>query len=232
MPACPDGHDSTSTDYCDVCGRQISADPLSATTSTPLAGVGTEPCPACGEPRTGRFCEGCSYDFVAAQPVTATPPAPPPVDPPIDCHTGGEPTGPPAAEWTAVVRADRAYFDAVREQDGPDAATISFPTYCPNRVFSLTGQEIRIGRRSRSQGVTPEIDLSGPPQDPGISHLHAVLLARPDGGWMLLDPGSTNGTTVNADQEPVPNDTAIPVHDGDEIHLGAWTTLTLRAGDR
>jgi hypothetical protein len=175
-----------------------------------------ESCPECGEPRTGRFCEGCSYDFVAGASHTPVAPA------------AAAPAVASLGEWTVVVTADRAYFDAVQRQDGPDLPTISFPNYCPDRHFTLGGKEIRIGRTSRSRGVVPEIDLTGPPQDPGVSHLHAVLLARDD-GWALVDPGSTNGTTVNDDLEPIANDVAVPVRDGDRIHVGAWTTLTLHA---
>lgn len=134
----------------------------------------------------------------------------------------------PATGWTAVVSADRAYYDAVRAQDGPDVAVLAFPPYCPERRVSLTGREIRIGRRSVSQGTVPEIDLSGPPEDPGVSHTHAVLLARPDGGWTLVDPGSTNGTSVNEETDPIAVNTEIPLQDGDRIHVGAWTTITVR----
>jgi hypothetical protein len=132
------------------------------------------------------------------------------------------------AGWAAVVSADRAYYDVVRSQDGPDAAEIAFPAYCPDRHFELAGPQMRIGRRSRSRGLEPEIDLTGPPADPGISHLHAVLLSQPDGGWAVVDPGSTNGTTVNDDPEPVKTDVPIPIRDGDRIHVGAWTTITVR----
>src|SRR5262249_42902270 len=104
-----------------------------------------------------------------------------------------------------------------------------FPAYCPDRQFDLSGEQVRIGRMSRSRGLLPEIDLTGPPQDPGVSHLHAVLLAQGDGGWAIVDPGSTNGTTINDDLDPIANDIAVPVKDGDRIHVGAWTTITLRA---
>lgn len=50
--------------------------------------------------------------------------------------------------------------------------------------------------RSVSRGLEPEIDLADPPTDPGISHLHAVLIAQEDGGWAVLDRGSSNGTTL------------------------------------
>ncbi|HKN99293.1 MAG TPA: FHA domain-containing protein [Pseudonocardiaceae bacterium] len=219
MPSCPQGHDSTSTDFCDVCGLAI-GDPAPAAEAAPTAAVPepelpAELCPECGEPRTGRFCEGCSYDFVAG--ASRTPVA----------VTAPEPAA-PAGGWSLLVTADREYFDAVRQQDGPDIPTITFPAYCPERQFTLTGDQVRIGRTSRSRGVVPEVDLTGPPQDPGVSHLHAVLLAQEDGGWALVDPGSTNGTTINDDLEPIANDVAVPVKDGDRIHVGAWTTLTLR----
>lgn len=202
MPTCPQGHDSADDEFCDVCGHSIDA----TATSTPTESA-EETCPSCGEPRTGRFCEGCSYDFVAG--------------------TGGsEPVA--ATRWSAVVTADCDQFLATQRGSAPDAAAITFPEHCPDRLFPLAGQEIRIGRRSRSRGVTPEIDLSGPPVDPGISHLHALLVAQPDGGWALVDPGSTNGTTVNDNPEPIETQSAVPLHDGDRIHVGAWTTITLR----
>jgi hypothetical protein len=53
---------------------------------------------------------------------------------------------------------------------------------------------MRIGRRGASRGIEPEIDLTGPPADPGISHLHAVLPVEPHGGWAVLDSGPSNGT--------------------------------------
>lgn len=212
MPTCPQGHDSADDEFCDVCGHSIGATASSPQSesapseSAPGESV-EETCPSCGEPRTGRFCEGCSYDFVAG--------------------TGGSA---PAAKtgWSAVVIADRDQFLVTQNSSLPDAEDITFPEHCPQRSFPLAGQEIRIGRRSRSRGVTPEIDLSGPPADPGISHLHALLVAQPDGTWALVDPGSTNGTTVNDDPEPVETQSAVPLQDGDRIHLGAWTTITLR----
>jgi hypothetical protein len=131
-----------------------------------------------------------------------------------------------ATGWTAVVAADRAYYDSVIAQGGPDAASVAFPPYCPERGFPLGGREVRIGRRSRSRGLEPEIDLSGPPEDPGVSHLHAVLLPQPDGTWHLIDPGSANGTMVNG--EPAGVNVAVPLAAGDRIHVGAWTVITLR----
>lgn len=124
-----------------------------------------------------------------------------------------------------MVTADRAYYDSVQASGGPDAGAVSFPGYCPERRFRLSGSEVRVGRRSVSRGIDPEIDLTGPPADPGVSRLHLVLIGAPDGTWSAIDPGSENGTLVNGSE--IARDEAVPLHDGDRIHLGAWTALRI-----
>jgi serine/threonine protein kinase len=135
------------------------------------------------------------------------------------------PTAVPPPDWTAVVAADRAYYDSVEAVNDQDAALIRFPAHVPERRFPLSGTEIRIGRRSVSRRIEPEIDLAGPPADPGVSHLHAVLVAGPDRSWSVVDPGSPNGILVNG--RDVPPGQAVPLGDGDRIHLGAWTVITI-----
>ncbi|WP_326307979.1 FHA domain-containing protein [Nocardia sp. CDC153] len=147
MLTCPAGHDSAADDYCDVCGLLM----VAAETAMPATEPAGIPCPRCGEPQTGRFCEGCSYT-----------------------------------------------------------------------------SQVRVGRFSASKGIAPEIDLTGPPQDPGVSHLHVLLLSRPENGWAILDLASTNGTRLNDATDPIPRGETVPVRSGDRIHVGAWTTLTLK----
>jgi pSer/pThr/pTyr-binding forkhead associated (FHA) protein len=60
-----------------------------------------------------------------------------------------------------------------------------------------------------------------------VSALHALLLARPDGGWELVDLDSTNGTTVGDATDPIAPNTAVALAHGDRIKLGAWTTITI-----
>ena len=134
----------------------------------------------------------------------------------------------PQATWTAVVGADRAYYERVQAVTGPEGAAVAFPSYCAERRFQLVGNQMRIGRRSVSRGLSPEIDLTGPPADPGISRLHAVLIAMADGGWAVLDPGSANGTLVNGSEIGIGDQ--VPLHDGDRINLGAWTAITVHRG--
>ena len=215
----------------------------------------TGPCPHCGAARSGRFCESCGFDFEAAVapaasvaasaapggeaggggrpiegvnvPLSGTGPGQPPAGPAL-ADSGPAPVASKLAAWTAMVASDRAYFENVVAAGGPDAAAVEFPAYTPERRFRLVAPEMRIGRRSVSRGLEPEIDLTGPPTDPGISRLHAVLFAEPDGSWTILDPGSENGTQVNGKE--ISAAVRLPLHDGDRIHLGAWTVITIRVG--
>jgi pSer/pThr/pTyr-binding forkhead associated (FHA) protein len=136
-------------------------------------------------------------------------------------------TPPPAAvTWTAVVTADHGYYQSVQAVDASDTASMSFPGYLPERRFPLSGTEVRIGRRSKTTGITPEIDLAVPPADPGISRLHAKLVPAPGNqGWLIVDLGTDNGIQVNG--QDVPSGESVSLHDGDRIHLGAWTRITI-----
>ena len=82
-----------------------------------------------------------------------------------------------------------------------------------------------IGRHSRSRGTTPEIDLAE--VDPGVSAVHAVLVARPDGGWDLVDLGSTNGTTLAGADGPIRRTSRSRSPTAAVVRLGAWTTITV-----
>jgi pSer/pThr/pTyr-binding forkhead associated (FHA) protein len=126
-----------------------------------------------------------------------------------------------------VVTASRPHYNAMIAAGGPDAGEIQFPSHCPERRFSLSGPQMRIGRRSISREITPEIDLTGPPSDPGISRLHAILITQQDGSWAVIDPGSENGTTVNSTEIPVGQ--PVPLSSGDSIYIGAWTAITIIA---
>lgn len=223
---CPDGHRSDTDDYCDVCGTPMTA-PSSPAAPMPTSAAVAPParapqvCASCGAARDGRFCEDCGHD--SALPV---PSAIPGAGDARDAELGARST---RSGWSAVVRADRDWFEVVRGREGPDAAGLAFPLYCPERRFTLVGSRLSIGRRSRSRGIEPDIDLSGPPLDPGVSALHAVLLSQPDGGWQIVDLDSTNGTAVGATVHSalIPSNIPVPIGAGDQIRLGAWTTITL-----
>jgi len=162
MPACPHGHESAATDYCDVCGLTMEA------------------------------------------------------------------LAPPGQIWTAVITASRSHYETVLAGSGLDPGEMPFPDDYQERQISLTGDQLRIGRRSVSREVAPEIDLTGPPSDPAISRLHAVLVAQPDGSWAVIDPGSANGISVNGTEIDVGD--LVPLHNGDCICVGAWTVITIMEG--
>ncbi|MFI5687118.1 FHA domain-containing protein [Streptomyces sp. NPDC051636] len=138
------------------------------------------------------------------------------------------PQGP--ATWTATIGPDREYFMAMMQRSGPEATGLNLPAYSPEQQRTLTGNQVTIGRRRHSTGDTPDIDLSVPPEDPGVSHQHAVLVQQPDGSWAVVDQNSTNGTTVNGSEEPIQPFVPVPLRDGDRVHVGAWTTITIRRG--
>ena len=196
MPICAEGHASTAEDYCDVCGAPIG----SPAAPTPAA---EKTCPACGASISGRFCETCGHDSALPAPAT-------PVQAPVT--------------WTAVVRADREFYDRVVARGGPDS--VDFPQFFPERRIALQNDTALIGRHNRDQGVTPEIDLGLQPADRGVSTQHAVLRIR-DSGPTITDLGSTNGTSLNDSEDLLANGVETPLADGDRIHVGAWTTIRI-----
>jgi serine/threonine protein kinase len=133
------------------------------------------------------------------------------------------------ASWTALVGADRAYYDRVWAADASAGEMISFPENYPVQQFPLGGTELLIGRRSSSKNIHPEIDLTappgGPPTDTGVSREHARLLAGSDGTWSVVDLRTSNGTQVNG--QDIPSGAIIQLHDGDRINLGMWTVITI-----
>jgi len=217
---CPKGHESSEADFCDECGAKIGgasagpglSAPAPAGTDTPAAPAGGtgDLCPNCGTPRAGssRFCEDCGFDHNTGKIPTLTVPVP-------------VVSGTPGGSWTATVRADRKYF----EDNAIEG--VEFPADPGERLVTLPSPQARIGRRSASKGTDPEIDLAD--TDPGASHSHALLTLSVDGTWLVSDLGSTNGTYLNDEQSPLTAGQTRALKDGDEVHVGAWTTITLHA---
>ncbi|MFC5720272.1 FHA domain-containing protein [Streptomyces gamaensis] len=175
-------------------------------------------------------------DWLLPPPATPPPaPAVPAQQPPYEPYRPYTPA-PPAAQdpppappsWVAVVAPDREYFLAMMGRSGPEAAGLNLPAYAPEVQLPLSGPQVSIGRRRHSTGESPDIDLARPPEDPGVSHSHAMLVQQPDGSWAVVDKDSMNGTTINGSEEPIQPYVPVPLRDGDRVHVGAWTTITLR----
>ncbi|WP_030911710.1 FHA domain-containing protein [Streptomyces sp. NRRL F-5126] len=145
--------------------------------------------------------------------------------PPSEAEHQQQPRFPGTARWSVVIGPDPIYFQAMMQRSGPEAAGLNLPAYSPEQQMPLTGNQVSIGRHRHSTGEAPDIDLSLPPEDPGVSHQHAILVQQPDGGWAVVDQNSTNGTTVNGGEEPIQPFVPVPLDDGDRVHVGAWTTL-------
>ncbi|MFD5025704.1 FHA domain-containing protein [Streptomyces sp. NPDC058373] len=183
--------------------------------------------PAQAPPGAGRTGAGQDDDWVLPPPSA---PAGGPSGPQSSGPQGPAPQRPGAsapATWSVSVGPDRSYFMAMMQRSGPEASGLNLPAYSPEQRHSLVGNQLSIGRRRHSTGDTPDIDLSVPPEDPGVSHQHAMLVKQPDGGWAVVDQNSTNGTTVNGGEEPIQPYVPVPLSDGDRVHVGAWTTVTL-----
>lgn len=227
MSTCPNGHQSTTDDFCDTCGAPI-APPIPAAPPTPAAATPDAPspvhksCPNCGGQNTADalFCEECGYDFTtgqrppAAAPTSTAAPAPP------SAQTS-EPASLAGIDWVAEIWIDPDFFAAQH------AAGVC-PTGGAPTVVPLAGREAIIGRHSTSSGAAVDIDCSG---DSAASHRHAKLTLDHD-RWYLEDLGSTNGTFVGTPTLMPP--TALTsgerheLTDSERIYIGAWTRIVIR----
>ncbi len=123
----------------------------------------------------------------------------------------------PAPAWSAVIAPDANHF----ARTAP--AGLSFPAVpAAARRIALVASPVRIGRRQ------PDIDVS---DDPAVSRLHASLVRQDDGSWAIVDEGSVNGTTINDGERAIAPHVLVALHDGDRIHLGAWTTIVVTVAE-
>jgi pSer/pThr/pTyr-binding forkhead associated (FHA) protein len=120
-----------------------------------------------------------------------------------------------AAAWNLIVESDPA-LDDERDGDTPAERT--------SRVVPFVTLALLVGRRDEQRDIHPELPLD----DPGASRRHLKLLRTPAGEVQLQDLASTNGTEVNG--VAVPPGARRILREGDEVTLGRWTRIVLRAG--
>lgn len=224
---CPNGHSSTSTDYCDVCGSPIDTAPQApvgespapaAAPGEPAEPAGQATCSNCGAPASPNalFCENCGYDFTTGSlPVAAPAPAPAPPSSPTP-----PPPGPDS--WVAEIWIDPDWYAVQKPEDAMPSAGL--PALVPLRERSLL-----VGRPSVSRNIHPAIDCGA---DTGVSRRHCQL--NTDGQrWWVEDLQSSNGTYVSRAGDPLPTDPIPPgqrreLEDGDRLYVGAWTRIVIR----
>lgn len=111
------------------------------------------------------------------------------------------------------------------DAEGPAAettASLALVAYPVRRTGRSVGHLITVGRASNNDVVIP--DLS-------ISRFHAFLKERGDGGYVLQDAGSTNGTTLNGRSVPRQgHGDALELKGGDTLRFGQ-VALTWLAAD-
>jgi hypothetical protein len=232
---CPKGHVSADPDYCSECGVKLDGRPsaiAAAAATAPqdlMTAAGGPPCPVCATPRVvgSRFCEVCRFDFQAAAAAPAAAVQAAAAQSPAKQQSKGTAANPPPGpavisgepvpqHWDVIVAVDPAL------NKNPDPAQ-PCPQNAPARVFPLDLDENLVGRRSDRKDIHPEIMVA----DPGISRRHLSIRRRDDGGILAIELGSTNGTSLN--DAPLEPGIPTPLRDGDQLALGCWTRLTIRA---
>lgn len=251
---CPQGHQSESEDYCDICGTPIaSSNPAPVAPTVPETGPETPTsCPHCGSPAAPKalFCENCGYDFTtdtAPQPLELPDPAPASdptaardpgtgADPGLDPRTDPDLAGAAAAEGTGLPTPPTPgpqtwVVEVWVDPDWRSAQEPEDPMPSPDspRVIPLRDSSVLVGRPSASRNIHPQVDAGA---DTGVSRRHCQLST--DGArWWVEDLDSANGTFVSRTGEPLPT-TPLDVGlrhelaEDERIFIGGWTRLVVR----
>lgn len=182
-------------------------------------------CLNCGKQNneTARFCEECGTRFEAA--------------PSADIHATREPASRPvsspgirASSVTSVGIPPIVDANGSKEKEAEQKpVTAAQPSGVhsvliiergggQNSEFPLSNEESQIGRWDADNGIFPDVDLDAFDSDAKVSRRHARIIHR-DGGFMVEDLGSTNGTFVNRGRRLLPGSPQM-LSDGDEIIVG------------
>jgi hypothetical protein len=141
--------------------------------------------------------DGGAYRYPPAEPPrlpSEQPPGPPP--------RGDRPQS--SVGQTFVIRRRPRVLAYLIEKEGEQVG----------RVFQLEDDVTDIGRDPRNHVVVNDVMVSG---------FHARIERGPDGNFVVMDRGSTNGSRLNGDPLTAPR----PFNEGDEVGLGS-TALVLK----
>lgn len=130
----------------------------------------------------------------------------------------------PRMKIVVEVDADPAYFAEVVTED-----EIGFPEPAPDLCrVELVGSEINIGRANEATSIEPDLDIVSLTGDPAVSSRHAVFRPDGNGGIIIVDVGSTNGTFLaEVDSVAIAPGEPTQVELGTPIFVGAWTRLRI-----
>jgi hypothetical protein len=230
---CPNGHLSTSSDYCSVCGVIMAVDSEPAAAGDPDKSQSVV-CPKCQTAQldaNAQFCENCGHKLdepvAGVSPKLETAASATPVEslagPQAPLATGSNPPDPSSGGATG-----RAWRVECRifKQAAPDASTPR-ASYESATEITLKNQVTQIGRSSQKRNLHPEIACDW---DDAVSHRHAKIELDTDGNAFLVDLGSTNGTMLNG--QLISANTPFKLKDGDRISLGGKTALIVHGQDK
>ncbi len=238
--------------YCENCGSplpQQSAPVESASTPDQATAAATAEPTAPATTTTTTFTPA-SAPAPAASDTTGGAPAHTPVDPasvmlpqpvmPADLPPTRTEISVPSPVQTAsfstggnAIAADEATMTPAQDTNqGAGATTTMAPggtgtlnVVFPNgQSFVMEGDHAEVGRADVAQNWHPELDVipfGGGAPDLGVSRHHARLERR-DGGFAVIDVGSTNGTYING--RVAPYNQPVAIKDGDTLSFGALNT--------
>lgn len=159
----------------------------------------TVPCPSCGQENAEgeERCAACGHVFAEGQKPKGSKVA--------TKEIGGVPTQNLDIDQVEGMGEGEAWFSLLHPESGQ---FFSFPAM---------GSYI-LGRVSEGQSILPDVDFA-PIQgfEAGVSRLHAMLTVA-DGGALLSDLGSSNGTLINGQR--LEERVEQKIENGDKIQLG------------
>ena len=227
--SCPNGHQSATDDFCDICGA-----PIAPAARRRRPRLRPPPTPSPAPRRRRRATQGVPELRRARTPPTrcsarvrlrlhdgSAPATAPPASVSSPPHGPAPPR--PAGRGRVGCRAlDRSRL--VRGARRPPASVRPVARRPSSRC---RGTEATIGRVRRSGGHA-DIDCSG---ERPVSHRHAKLTLDHD-RWYVEDLGSTNGTFVGSPTLMPPTALAAgerhELADSERIYIGAWTRIVIR----
>lgn len=222
---CRNYHESTSTDFCSVCGIEMGGDESAPAAAPASPEQNQETCPVCGSVKTDNFCGDCGYNFLTKIGGIVEPP---PLQPTVLGATAAPaPTSPTLFEAPPQVP-DAGAAPAAASEEKLEVyltvdTTVEGAPQTPLRIFPLESGDYTIGRPSAVRKIKPAIPADG---DDGVSHKHALI--REEGeGFAIMDLGSSNGTMLNG-VDIIPN-TVHKLKKDNIISIGRWTRLTIHS---